>query len=188
MCSRRPTTIDWQLWGWGDRWPWDERLKQDFNTVFDSVRHHPAEPQDRGGGLSCDHWGRARSKCPADRALRLRPEDRQCRTRWCSRTSSRPRAGSAPRWSMAATSPRQVETRSSARIGRRHPLDRRRGLRVGAGRGRRGSTSSSSSSIRPRWAAGCRCSPTAAGPPLALLRSDAYECGIVVNRYVPGLP
>jgi dihydrofolate reductase len=29
--------IDWQVWNFGDRWTWDERLKTHFNAIFETV-------------------------------------------------------------------------------------------------------------------------------------------------------
>ena len=29
--------VDWQIWGWGGDWPWDDRLKADFNAIFRSI-------------------------------------------------------------------------------------------------------------------------------------------------------
>jgi dihydrofolate reductase len=29
--------IKWQLWDWGPKCPWDQTLKDDFNTIFESV-------------------------------------------------------------------------------------------------------------------------------------------------------
>lgn len=57
--------LSWQVWGWGDHWPWDARLKQDFNAVFQAIdcillsRKMVEE-----GYLS--HWGSAARKFPAD--------------------------------------------------------------------------------------------------------------------------
>jgi len=27
----------WQVWGWGNEWPWDESLKRDFNATLATV-------------------------------------------------------------------------------------------------------------------------------------------------------
>lgn len=29
--------LHWQIWNWGDPWPWDERVKRDCNAIFDAA-------------------------------------------------------------------------------------------------------------------------------------------------------
>jgi dihydrofolate reductase len=57
--------LDWQVWNWSDDWTWDNKLKNDFNAVFDSIdcivlSRKMAEE----GYLS--HWGRAAQNFPAN--------------------------------------------------------------------------------------------------------------------------
>ena len=57
--------IDWQVWGWGERWPWDDRLKAYFNSVFDNVDTILLSRLIAEEGY-LDHWGRAAQKFPDD--------------------------------------------------------------------------------------------------------------------------
>jgi dihydrofolate reductase len=49
--------LDWQAWGWGDRWAWDDRLKAYFNTVFEGVDTILLSRKIVEEGY-LDHWGR----------------------------------------------------------------------------------------------------------------------------------
>ena len=57
--------LDWQLWGWGDRWNWDDALKQYFNEVFQSIDTILLSRKIIEEGY-LDHWGRAARNHPAD--------------------------------------------------------------------------------------------------------------------------
>ena len=57
--------LDWQLWGWGDRWNWDDALKQYFNEVFESIDTILLSRKIVEEGY-LDHWGRAARNHPAD--------------------------------------------------------------------------------------------------------------------------
>ncbi len=47
----------WQVWGWGDAWPWDEALKRDFNaTLAGASCILLSRPMVEQGYL--DHWAR----------------------------------------------------------------------------------------------------------------------------------
>lgn len=47
----------WQVWGWGEVWPWDESLKRDFNATFATVGCILlSRPMVEQGYL--DHWAR----------------------------------------------------------------------------------------------------------------------------------
>lgn len=35
--SREDGSLDWLLWDFSDQWSWDQQLKRDFNTIFESV-------------------------------------------------------------------------------------------------------------------------------------------------------
>jgi len=50
--------VDWQLWDWGDRWAWDERLKRRFNASFDTVGCILLSRKMAEQGY-LDHWERA---------------------------------------------------------------------------------------------------------------------------------
>ncbi len=57
--------IDWQVWGWGDRWAWDDKLKAYFNTVFEGVDTLLLSRKIVEEGY-LDHWGRAAKNYPAN--------------------------------------------------------------------------------------------------------------------------
>jgi dihydrofolate reductase len=57
--------LDWQLWGWGDRWGWDDALRQYFNEVFESVDTLLLSRKIIEEGY-LDHWGRAARNFPAN--------------------------------------------------------------------------------------------------------------------------
>ena len=57
--------LQWQVWGFGDNWPWDDALKSHFNAVIASVdcillsRKMLEEAY-------LEHWGKAARKHAAD--------------------------------------------------------------------------------------------------------------------------
>ncbi len=55
----------WQVWGWGDQWPWDASLKRDFNTTLATVGCILlSRPMVEQGYL--DHWARMARVLEAD--------------------------------------------------------------------------------------------------------------------------
>jgi dihydrofolate reductase len=57
--------LDWQVWGWGDRWAWDDKLKAYFNTVFEGIDTILLSRKIVEEGY-LDHWGGAAKNHPAD--------------------------------------------------------------------------------------------------------------------------
>ena len=57
--------LDWQVWNWGDPWPWDEALKRDFNAIFDSIGGILLSRKMAEEGY-LDHWGRVAKRFPSD--------------------------------------------------------------------------------------------------------------------------
>ena len=57
--------LDWQVWGWGDRWAWDDKLKACFNAVFEGIDTILLSRKIVEEGY-LDHWGRAAKNYPAD--------------------------------------------------------------------------------------------------------------------------
>jgi len=53
--------LSWQVWNWGEEWPWDVTLKKDFNAVFDSIDCILLSRKMAEEG-HLDHWGRAARK------------------------------------------------------------------------------------------------------------------------------
>jgi dihydrofolate reductase len=55
----------WQVWGWGEEWPWDESLKRDFNATLATVGCILlSRPMVEQGYL--DHWMRMAKVLEAD--------------------------------------------------------------------------------------------------------------------------
>jgi len=55
----------WQLWGWGDAWPWDDVLKRDFDATFATVGSILlSRPMIEQGYL--EHWMRMAKVLEAD--------------------------------------------------------------------------------------------------------------------------
>jgi len=57
--------LDWQVWGWGDRWAWDDELKARFNAVFEGIDTILLSRKIVEEGY-LDHWGRAAKNHPAN--------------------------------------------------------------------------------------------------------------------------
>jgi dihydrofolate reductase len=58
--------LDWQVWDWGDDWPWDAELKRDFNAVFSSIGCILLSRKMAEEGF-VDHWKRAAKFYPRKR-------------------------------------------------------------------------------------------------------------------------
>jgi dihydrofolate reductase len=57
--------LHWQIWNWGDHWPWDDALKRDFNTIFDSIDGILLSRKMVEEGY-LEHWARVASRFPSD--------------------------------------------------------------------------------------------------------------------------
>jgi len=55
----------WQVWDWKDDYTWDDKLAIDFNAVFDSIDCILLSRKMMEGGY-LDHWTQAAKKFPAD--------------------------------------------------------------------------------------------------------------------------
>ena len=62
--------LKWQVWDWGNRCPWDEKLKIDFNAVYSSVDTILLSRKMVKGGF-IDHWADTAVKYPADPFINL---------------------------------------------------------------------------------------------------------------------
>jgi dihydrofolate reductase len=178
--------LGWQLWGWGDDWPWDDRLKEDFNAVFaavDCILLSRKMLGERDGEGYIDHWTRAAGDHPTDPdyafarkivvASKVVVTSQQVSVRWPRTTVAR--GGLSD----------QVNA-----------LKRQPGADVIAFGGVSFATALLAHGLVDELQ--LFVNPTAIGAGntpfagrerplrLTLLRSDAYPCGMVVNRYAPG--
>ncbi|MET3178022.1 UNVERIFIED_ORG: dihydrofolate reductase [Variovorax guangxiensis] len=175
-------SLDWQLWGWGERWGWDDRLKQDFNAVFEGIDTILlSRPIAEEGYL--DHWGRAARNFPANphyafaqrivEARKVVLTGKLASSRWERTVVAR--GGMAEEVNALKREPGK-DIISIGGVGFASALVAARLVdefqffvnptAVGAGR-----------SVFHDQRKGHR---------LRLLRSTAYESGMVVNRYAPG--
>ncbi|MDQ1449764.1 MAG: hypothetical protein QOC79_2735 [Actinomycetota bacterium] len=60
-----PHDLDWTVWDWGPNCPWDAVLQRDFNTVYDSVDTILLSPTMIEEGF-LDHWTTAAREHPDD--------------------------------------------------------------------------------------------------------------------------
>ena len=58
-----PPDLDWTVWDWGPDCPWDDALRNDFNTLFDSVDMILLSPKMIEEGY-IDHWTAAATEHP----------------------------------------------------------------------------------------------------------------------------
>ncbi|MCX4161504.1 MULTISPECIES: dihydrofolate reductase family protein [Paraburkholderia] len=174
--------LDWLVWNFGAEWSWDERLKQDFNRVFESIdcillSRKMAEE----GYLS--HWGNAAKNFPANRHYAF--AQRIVDVRKVVLTNKLDES----QWDRAAIASGDMTAEITALksqgggniitfggVGFASALVAAElvdefqffvnPIAVGAGRSVFGDSRE--------------------GTRLRLIQSDAYDCGIVVNRYAPG--
>jgi len=55
--------VRWQVWDWGQSWPWDEELKRDFNETFRAVDRILVSRKMAEEGY-IDHWTRIAESHP----------------------------------------------------------------------------------------------------------------------------
>ncbi|EQA46111.1 riboflavin biosynthesis protein RibD C-terminal domain protein [Leptospira broomii serovar Hurstbridge str. 5399] len=63
--SAADSSLDWQIWNWGDDWNWDDRLKKDFNTIFESIDCILLSRKMIEQGY-LNHWGNAARNFPVN--------------------------------------------------------------------------------------------------------------------------
>jgi dihydrofolate reductase len=169
---------DWQIWGWGDHNRWDEVLKQDFNTHFQSIDTILLSRKMAEEGYLL-HWSTAAKKYPQDpfyafakrivEVQKVVPSDRLEKSRWertivCS--------GNLPREVGAL---KALEGGNIAVFG---------GAGFAAALIAGGLVDELQFYINPATlGSGRRIFDSVGFGRLRLLGSKAYECGIVVSRY-----
>ena len=173
--------LDWQLWGWGERWNWDDALKQYFNEVFESVDTILLSRKIIEEGY-LDHWSRAARNHPADPhyAFARKVVDARKVVLTGKLTTSRwPRTDIASR-SMAdeVNALKQQPGANILCIG---------GAGFASSLVAEGLVDEFQFFVNPMAVGGGRSvfHDQRNGHKLRLLGSRAYECGVVVNRYAP---
>jgi len=170
--------LDWQLWDWGDRCPWDEALRRDFNRAFRTIdcvllsrnmaeqgylahwenaaRRHPEDP----------HYDFARKVIAADKVVFSR---RLQNSRW-------------ERTEIAQGSLGKAVQALKRRAGR--DMIAFGGVTFAASLAAAGLVDEFQFYVNPAVVGSGR-SIFREGIDLRLRKSTAYRCGMVVNRYTP---
>lgn len=174
--------LDWQLWGWGDRWAWDDELKKDFNTVFEGIDTILlSRPIVEEGYLA--HWGRAAKKnFPANPhyAFAQKVVDAQKVVLTSKLAASRWERTVIARGGMAeeVNALKRQPGRDILAIG---------GVGFASALVEAGLVDEFQFFVNPMAVGGGKSvfHDARKGHKLRLLHSTAYECGVVVNRYAP---
>jgi len=173
--------LDWQLWGWGDRWNWDDALKQYFNEVFQSVDTILLSRKIIEEGY-LDHWGRAARNHPADPYYAFARKVVEARKVVLTNKLE------ATRWPRTEIAAGRMADEVNA-------LKRQPGANIlcigGVGFASslvaKGLVDEFQFFVNPAAVGGGRSvfHDQRNGHRLRLLGARAYECGVVVNRYAP---
>jgi dihydrofolate reductase len=59
------SNLDWKVWDWSDQWIWDDKLKNDFNAVFEFIDCILLSRKMVEEGY-LEHWGKAAENFPTD--------------------------------------------------------------------------------------------------------------------------
>jgi dihydrofolate reductase len=174
--SAQRDDLDWQVWNWGPDWTWDAQLKRDFNQIFAGIDTILLSSKMVEEGY-LDHWSRAATDPDPDYAFARRivevgkvvATNRLTESRW-PRTSIM--AGD-----LAATV-HELKERDGADIicfG---------GAGFAAALAARNLVDEFQLFVNPAGVGSGR-SIFNCGALLELTSAQAYDCGIVVNRYAP---
>ncbi|ESY63854.1 MAG: dihydrofolate reductase [Mesorhizobium sp.] len=170
----------WQLWEWGDDNGWDEELKRDFNTVFAGIDTILLSRKMAEEGY-LTHWGNAAKKYPDDpfyafarrivEARKVVPSDRLKTSRW-ERTTV-----------VSGDLPREVK---ALKAGEGTDIAVFGGAGFASALIAAGLVDELQLFVNPAaLGAGRRIFDQGGFRNLRLLGSNAYACGMVVNRYAP---
>lgn len=174
--------LDWQAWGWGDRWAWDDKLKHTFNAVFEGVDTLLLSRKIVEEGY-LDHWGRAAKNYPANPqyAFAQRVVDAQKVVLTGKLKASRWERTVIARGGMAD----EVNALKQQRGGKNILCIG--GVGFASSLVAEGLVDEFQFFVNPTAVGGGRSvfHDTQKGHKLRLLESTGYECGVVVNRYVP---
>ena len=173
--------LDWQVWGWGDRWAWADRLKADFNAVFEGMDTILLSRKIVEEGY-LDHWGRAAKNYPANPqyAFAQKVVDAQKVVLSGKLKTSRWERTVIARGSMAdeVNALKRQDGKDIIVIG---------GVGFASSLVTEGLVDEFQFFVNPTAVGGGRSvfHDQREGHKLRLLQSTAYECGVVVSRYAP---
>lgn len=173
--------LDWQVWGWGDRWAWDDELKARFNAVFEGIDTILLSRKIVEEGY-LDHWGRAAKNHPANPqyAFAQKVVDAQKVVLTGKLKTSRWERTVIARGRMAD------EVNALKRQGGKDIIAIG-GVGFASSLVTEGLVDEFQFFVNPTAVGGGRSvfHDQRKGHKLRLLESTSYECGVVVNRYAP---
>ena len=176
--------MEWQIWNFGDEWNWDPALKRDFNATFQSIDCILLSRKMIEQGY-LNHWGRAAADHPADPdyafAKKIINVEKVVLT-------NKPVSG---KWARATIAGGDFAEAALA-------LKHQKGENIIAFGGASFASSLVAAGlvdeiqlyVNPATLGGGETifrAPSNAARKLKLLGSNAYSCGIVVNRYEPAM-
>jgi dihydrofolate reductase len=175
--------VQWQVWGWGQNWPWDDELKRDFNETFRAVDRILLSRKMVEEGY-IDHWTRTAESNPdePDFAFARKVRDAEKIV-----FSTAPEGGHL-RWPRTGWAPGELpETLARLKAGPGADMIAFGGTGFVAALASAGVVDEYQLYVNPT-AVGRGESlfrSVAGGLRLTLVRSKPYACGIVVNAYKP---
>jgi dihydrofolate reductase len=173
----------WQLWDWGDDWPWDEELKTDFNLALAAIDTILLSRKMVEQGYLA-HWANAAKKFPADRHYAFAQKVVEMNK---VIVTDKLREPPAERTAIAAGG--LVLEVSALKRQSGNDMIAFGGVRFAAALASAGLVDEFQFFINPTVIGAGRSifGDMQDGQALTLLGSKRYACGIVVNRYAPSL-
>lgn len=174
--------VQWQVWDWGQSWPWDDELKRDFNETFRAVDRILLSRKMVEDGY-IDHWAHIAASHPdePDYAFAGRIGDAE---KIVFSTTER----GLLRWPRTRWAPGGLaETIAHLKAGPGADLIAFGGTGFAAALAAAGVVDEYQLYVNPT-AVGRGESlfrSVAGGLRLTLVRSKSYACGVVVNTYIP---
>jgi dihydrofolate reductase len=173
--------IKWQLWDWGPKCPWDQNLKDDFNTVFESVDAILLSRLMVNAGY-IDHWTEAAQLYPENPLFKFATRVVAAQKIVVTRKSIK------NRWERTTVLGDDL-SKEAAKLKRKSGGDiiAFGGVRFASNLLTEGLVDELQLFINPAIMGDGKSifKKGLEGVSLKLLRSRQYECGMVVNRYSP---
>jgi dihydrofolate reductase len=175
--------LDWQVWDWSDHWSWDDELRNDFNAIFDSIDCILLSRKMAEEGY-LNHWGNAANNFPANPhyafAKKIVDTNKVVLTNKLEKS----------RWDRTVVA-------NGGLIEEVNALKRQRGQKIITFGGVGLASSLVAAGLIDEFQ--FFVNPTVVGDgrsifdnqreglKLKLIKSTSYDCGVVVNRYAPGV-